>query len=43
MYLAEKAAGDPDALFFSRHAGEPLEDCLAAIERRISQIKKRRA
>lgn len=42
-YLAEKAAEDPDAQLFLKRAKEPLEDCLAAIERRIAQIKKRRA
>ena len=42
-YLAEKAAEDPDAQLFLKRAKEPLEDCLAAIERRIAQIKKQRA
>ncbi|MBI3121655.1 MAG: hypothetical protein HYZ03_05175 [candidate division NC10 bacterium] len=42
-YLAEKAAEDPDAQIFLKRAREPLEDCLAAIERRIAHIKKRRA
>ncbi len=42
-YLAEKAAEDPDAQLFLRRAKEPLEDCLAAIERRIAHIKKQRA
>lgn len=42
-YLAEKAAEDPDAQLFLKRAKEPLEDCLAAIERRITQIKKQRA
>jgi hypothetical protein len=41
-YLDKKAAQDPDAAFFSRRATEPLLDCLAAIERRISKIKKSR-
>jgi hypothetical protein len=41
-YLDQKAAQDPDAVFFSRRAQEPLEDCLVAIERRISKIKKHR-
>ena len=42
-YLAEKAAEDPDTQVFLKRAKEPLEDCLAAIERRIAHIKKRRA
>ncbi len=42
-YLAERAAADPDLQFFAKRAKEPLEDCLAAIERRIARIKKRRA
>jgi hypothetical protein len=42
-YLAEKAAEDPDAQIFLKRAQEPLEDCLAAIERRIIRIKKQRA
>ena len=42
-YLDEKAAEDPDAQLFLKRAKEPLEDCLAAIERRIAHIKKRRA
>ena len=42
-YLAEKAAEDPDAQLFLKRAKEPLEDCLAAIERRIAHIKKQRA
>ncbi len=42
-YLAEKAAEDPDAQLFLKRAKEPLEDCLAAIERRIAHIKKHRA
>ena len=42
-YLAEKTAEDPDAQLFLKRAKEPLEDCLAAIERRITQIKKQRA
>ena len=42
-YLAQKVAEDPDAEFFSRRADEPVEDCLAAIERRLAAIKKHRA
>ncbi len=42
-YLAQKVAEDPDAPLFVRRASEPLEDCLAAIERRLTAIKKRRA
>ena len=42
-YLAQKAAEDPDAQLFLKRAKEPLEDCLAAIERRIAHIKKHRA
>lgn len=42
-YLAEKAAEDPDAQLFLKRAKEPIEDCLAAIERRIADIKKQRA
>jgi len=42
-YLAQKIAQDPDGEFFSHRADEPLEDCLAAIERRLAAIKKRRA
>jgi len=42
-YLAERAAEDPDAQVFLKRAKEPLEDCLAAIERRIAHIKKQRA
>lgn len=42
-YLAEKAAEDPDAHLFLKRAKEPIEDCLAAIERRITDIKRRRA
>jgi hypothetical protein len=42
-YLDQKAAQDPDASLFSRRATEPIEDCLAAIELRISKIKKNRA
>jgi len=42
-YLAEKVAEDPDARLFLKRATEPLEDCLAAIERRIAHIKKQRA
>ncbi len=43
VYLAQKAAEDPDAEFFSGRADDPLDDCLAAIERRLAAIKKRRA
>lgn len=42
-HLAKKAAKDPDAQPFLRRRKERLEDCLAAIERRIAHIKKRRA
>ena len=42
-YLVQKAAEDPDAQLFLQRAHEPLEDCLTAIERRLTQIKKRRA
>jgi len=42
-YLNQKAAQDPDAALFRRRATEPIEDCLAAIERRISEIKQSRA
>lgn len=42
-YLAEKAAEDPDAQIFLKRARETVEDCLAAIERRIAHIKKQRA
>jgi len=42
-YLTERAAEDPDAQVFLKRAKEPLEDCLAAIERRIAHIKKQRA
>ena len=42
-YLAERAAEDPDAQVFLKRAKEPLEDCLAAIERRIAHVKKQRA
>ena len=42
-YLDQKTAQDPDLAFFNKRANEPLEDCLAAIERRISKIKKSRA
>ncbi|MBI2902296.1 MAG: hypothetical protein HYY12_01730 [Candidatus Methylomirabilis oxyfera] len=42
-YLAKRAAEDPDAQVFLKRAKEPLEDCLAAIERRIAHIKKQRA
>lgn len=42
-YLEQKAAQDPDAALFNQRANEPLEDCLAAIERRISKIKQQHA
>jgi hypothetical protein len=42
-YLDQKEAQDPDAALFIRRANEPLTDCRAAIERRISKIKKHRA
>ena len=42
-YLAQKATEDPDAAIFVRRAHEPIEDCLAAIEQRLSSIKKLRA
>ena len=42
-YLVEKAAQDPDAQLFLKRAKEPLEDCMAAIGRRIARIKKHRA
>lgn len=42
-YLAQKAAEDPEAQLFLKRAKEPLEDCLAAIERRIAHIRKQRA
>lgn len=42
-YLAKRAAEDPDAQVFLKRAKEPLENCLAAIERRIAHIKKQRA
>ena len=42
-YLAAKAPEDPDAQLFLKRAKEPLEDCLAAIERRIAHVKKQRA
>ena len=42
-YLVRKAKEDPDAAIFVRRAHEPVEDCLAAIERRLSSIKKLRA
>jgi predicted transcriptional regulator len=41
-YLAEEAVKDPDAQVFLRRAKEPLEDCMAAIERRIARIKRQR-
>ncbi|MGD0265072.1 MAG: hypothetical protein ABSD47_08980 [Candidatus Methylomirabilota bacterium] len=42
-YLTEEAVKDPDAQVFLRRAKEPLEDCMAAIERRITRIKRQRA
>ena len=42
-YLAEEATKDPDAHVFLGQAKEPLEDCMAAIERRIARIKRQRA
>jgi sirohydrochlorin ferrochelatase len=42
-YLAAKGAEDPDVQLFVKRAKEPLEDCLAVIERRIAHIKRRRA
>jgi len=42
-YLTEQAAQDPDIQFFAKRSKEPLEDCLAAIERRLAHIKRRRA
>ena len=42
-YLAQKATEDPDAAIFVRRAHEPIEDCLAAIEQRLSSFKKLRA
>jgi len=42
-YLAEEAVKDPDAQVFLKRAKEPLEDCMAAIERRITRIKRQRA
>ena len=42
-YLAEQASNDPDAQAFLKRAREPLEDCMAAIERRIARIKRQRA
>jgi predicted transcriptional regulator len=42
-YLAEEAIKDPDAQVFLNRAKEPLEDCMAAIERRIARIKRQRA
>ena len=39
-YLEQKEAQDPDAALFIRRANEPLADCVAAIARRISKIKK---
>ena len=41
-YLIEKAAADPDVQLFAKRAKEPIQDCLAAIERRIAHIKRRR-
>ena len=42
-HLTKKATEDPDAQLFPRRRKERLEDCLAAIERRIGHIKKQRA
>jgi len=42
-YLADKEAADPDLRLFTKRAKEPLTDCLAAIERRVASIKRRRA
>lgn len=42
-YLAEQAVNDPDAQVFLKRVKEPLEDCMAAIERRIARIKRQRA
>lgn len=42
-HLAKKVTEDSDAQLFLRRRKEPLEDCLAAIERRIGHIKKQRA
>ncbi len=42
-YSAERATKDPDAQLFLRRAKDPIDDCLATIERRIAQINKRRA
>jgi len=42
-YLADEALKDPDARFFLKRAKEPVEDCMAAIERRFARIKRERA
>jgi predicted transcriptional regulator len=42
-YLAEETVKDPDAQFFLTRAKEPVEDCMAAIERRFARIKSQRA
>jgi predicted transcriptional regulator len=42
-YLAEEAAKDPDARIFLKRAKEPIEDCMAAIERRLARVKRQRA
>ena len=42
-YLAEQAVNDPDAQVFLKRTKEPLEDCMAAIERRLNRIKRQRA
>jgi predicted transcriptional regulator len=42
-YLAEEAVKDPDAQVFLKRAKEPVEDCMAAIERRFARIKTQRA
>ena len=42
-YLADEAAKDPDARLFLKRAKEPIEDCMAAIERRNVRIKRQRA
>jgi hypothetical protein len=40
---AQKVAEDPDAPLFLKRAKEPIEDCLAAIQRRIAHITKQRS
>ncbi len=42
-YPAEQASDDPDAQVFLKRVKEPLEDCLAAIQRRFARIKRQRA